>query len=387
MGKSVKSKQRQAAEAEAQFQQVFLARSRAAKEVPEAPDLLSEIQAYAAHYVRAPDAYVSKTRSGHRDKQVLALARHVFGRFRVPRVLEQAWSAYVHEPARPGQRGPFVGARANPNLQCIDFRAWYVCVATGGSLHKAYGKDWFTRRETHAFLAAPESLDLCQAVIYAVARSAGASDGLAQRLARSKLASQPFGPFWFDAVRFFAVPEQAPATLALVNDLVDYLAARRLEDRHFRVLGSGQSLAALCKRMEQWHRALARAKDLSGASWVGVDLPDHDIEQRDPDYKDQMQVWTFHQIRTGKELAEEGSAQRHCVFGYRSRCMSGACSIWSLTSTNALGTKRRHLTLEVNRYGQIVQKRGLANRLPRPDEERMVAAWAARFNLENRSVG
>lgn len=83
-------------------------------------------------------------------------------------------------------------------------------------------------------------------------------------------------------------------------------------------------------------------------------------------------------------LAAEGSAQRHCVFGYRTRCANGSCSIWSLTRTYLGGSKVRHLTIELNSQGCIVQKRGLANRLARPDEEHVVAEWAARFNLENR---
>ena len=65
-------------------------------------------------------------------------------------------------------------------------------------------------------------------------------------------------------------------------------------------------------------------------------------------------------------------------------CVTGDCSIWSLTRTDAFGGKARRLTIEVNRYGSVVQKRGLANRLPRPEEEHVVNLWAGKFNLDNR---
>src|SRR5690606_20482088 len=118
---------------------------------------------------------------------------------------------------------------------------------------------------------------------------------------------------------------------------------RRAQDAGFRVLGTGQTLATVLRRMDQWHRELARARDLSGVEWAGVDLPDHVIEQRDPEHRDRLITWTFHQITTGKELAAEGSAMRHCVFGYKHSCMQGRCSIWSLTRTDAFGAKARRL--------------------------------------------
>ena len=394
MGKSAKLKQREAEAKEAQFKIAFAERSRvAAYKAPPDP-LVDEFIAYQTHFVRSPDSFVLRTRSDHRDKQALEMARHLFGRFRVPRVLEQVWGAYVRAPRQNGRaelprRGRFEQAPAqvssfNPNLKHIDFRAWYICVATGGSLYKEHTKKLLTKKETFLFLNAPASLDLCQSVIYAVARAAGAEDGPAQRLARTKIAEKTFDAFWFDAIRFFCLPGNMPATIAVANDLADYFAARRHEDRAFRLLGSSQSLAAILRRMEQWHRALARAKDLSGITWGGVALPDHTVEQKDPDNKQQTIVWTFHQITSGKELAAEGTAQRHCVFGYKTRCVNGDCSIWSLTRTDAFGAKTRRLTIEVDRYGSIVQKRGLANRAPRPEEEHVVGQWALKFNLDNR---
>jgi len=411
MGKSSKIKQRAAEAKEAEFTQRFAVARQAPP--PAVVPLVQEFGGYLAHRIREAETFTPRTRSSDRGKQALEMARHLFGRFRVPRVLDQVWTAYLddrdraagasaqralprrapgaeaqphprHALRRPRIAGHAPSSAANPNLATTDFRAWYVALATGQSLYKEHTKGFLTKKETFVFLAAPLQLDLCQALVYAVARCAGAQDGAAQRLARSKLATQPFyDPFWFDAIRFFALPDHLPASIAQVNDLCDFAAARHREDANFRLLGSSQSLAAILRRMEQWHRALARAQDLSGIQWAGVDLPDHTIEHKDPDHKDRTIQWTFHQITTGKELAAEGTAQRHCVFGYKTSCVSGRCSIWSLTRTDMFGDKVRHLTIELTSHGRIVQKRGLANRLPRSSEERVVAEWAARFNLDN----
>ena len=397
MGKSSKIKNKAAEDKAAEFQRAFVERSRVlATPVPVDP-LINEFVAYSGQFVRQPDTFVLRTRSDHRAKQALEMARHLFGRFRVPRVLEGAWSAYVQEPQQDRPALPRYGrgnqdirrgqGPANPNFRTTDFRAWYVCVATGGSLYKEHTKALLTKKETFLFLGAPPVLDMCQSVVWAVARAAGATDGDAQRLARSKIAERTFEAWWFDVVRFFCLPGNMPSGVAQVNDLVDYVAAKRMEDRAFRLLGSSQTLAAVLRRMEQWHRALARAKDLSGITWEGVALPDHTIEQKDPEHKGRVIEWTFHQITTGKELAQEGTAQRHCVFGYKASCVSGQCSIWSLTRTDALGGKVRRLTIELSRTGVISQKRGLANRMPRPEEEHVVGQWAGKFNLENRGRG
>ena len=75
---------------------------------------------------------------------------------------------------------------------------------------------------------------------------------------------------------------------------------------------------------------------------------------------------------------------RHCVYGYKASCVAGRCSIWSLVRTDAYGSRSRRLTIELASGGAIVQKRGLANRLPRPDEDAVVARWALQFNLDDR---
>lgn len=383
MGKSSKLKQRESEAQAIAFQIRFAAASKRAATPSQPAPLLQEFEAYRDHFIRDPNTFTLRTRSSHRSKQVLEMARHLFVKFRVPRVLEQAWAAYL-PPDPPTPRVlPRRPPRLAPGLKAIDFRAWFICVASGGSLYKQHTKGLLTKKETHLFLNVTIPLDLCQAIVYAIARAAGATEGGAQRLARSRLSEQSFIPFWFDAVRFFSLPEQLPAAVHQVNDLCDFLAQRRQEDPHFRLTAASQSLPALLRRMEEWHRALARAKDLEGISWDGVDIPDYTLERRHPQKPDQSVTWRFHQITTGKELAAEGSAMRHCVYGYKAKCADGRCSIWSLTYNDGERPESRRLTLEVNENGSIVQKRGLANRLPRPEENHVVREWAKEIGFSD----
>lgn len=115
-------------------------------------------------------------------------------------------------------------------------------------------------------------------------------------------------------------------------------------------------------------------------------LPNTAIRRPHPEDKQQSVVWKFTQITNGSGLAKEGSAMRHCVYSYKHRCVSGACSIRSLTSEDQAGKVARHLTVEVNQYGEIVQARGLANRPARPEERSVLKLWAQGRGLSLRGA-
>ena len=390
MGKSVKNKQRVIEAAQQAARDAFAQNSRIAATPPPVRPLEEELADFHAHMIRPCSEFILKTRSSNRQKQLLELARFVFGRYRVPKVLDQVWGQYMLPELPTGQPTPYnrraEAARLmrNPNLARIDFRHWYVCVATGGSLYKEHTKTFLTKKETHLFLTSPHGLDLGQTLVAAVAQAAGAAPGMALRLARSKLAIQDLtSSFWLDAIRYFSRPDCTPSTHQEVSDLVDFIQAKHQEDRNFRLIGTGQSLQALLRRKEEWHRALARAKILGDGRWEGAPLPNHQEI-----LKDQLGnevVWDFYQITSAKELAAEGTAMRHCVLSYRQSCVSGKCSIWSLGVIDKYGTRHRKITIELLDSGVIVQKRGLANRLPRSDENNAIARWAQKMGLGDRT--
>src|SRR5262249_52970126 len=131
---------------------------------------------------------------------------------------------------------------------------WYIIATQGGSLHKQAAHPYLSRQETHHFLAAPARLTTDRAFWYAIAPANGADASTAVRVAQTKLAEHSVGaPFWRDAARFFA---RQPTTLAEMNDLIDFIRVAKAEDDGFTL--KGRALAALLRRMHEWHRALQK---------------------------------------------------------------------------------------------------------------------------------
>jgi hypothetical protein len=161
-----------------------------------------------------------------------------------------------------------------------------------------------------------------------------------------------------------------------MNDLIDTIYAAKQEDERFSL--KGRTLAALRRRMEEWHRALRKSQAIGGGAWAGRPMPDIDYEAGSESKK---AIWRFRQIKTGSELFREGQRMHHCVAGYKHLCMSGDVSIWSLTSEYPLNHINRGVTIEVRRDGVIVQCRGFANRLPHGNEVVMVKRWARDHGL------
>jgi hypothetical protein len=95
-------------------------------------------------------------------------------------------------------------------------------------------------------------------------------------------------------------------------------------------------------------------------------------------------TWTITQLLTSKELAAEGTSMHHCVYGYQSVCVSGSRGIFSVKCLNKKKNivAERALTLEITERGEIVQIRGFANRVAKPEELEAVKFWAKKEKLE-----
>jgi hypothetical protein len=66
---------------------------------------------------------------------------------------------------------------------------------------------------------------------------------------------------------------------------------------------------------------------------------------------------------------------------YKSACMRGDVSIWSMTCEFPIGRMNRGVTMEVTRNGRIVQCRGFANRPPQANEAMTAKRWAREHAL------
>ncbi len=329
-------------------------------------DTIKVMRGYA---LRSPDDWRCRIKSRDEDKRFIDLVRFAFGRYRVAAHLENAWIGYFADDF-VDRVTPLPEGRPNRTML-----RWYLVAAQGGSLYKQYASPYLTKLETHHFLTAPEQVTTSQqALWYAVARAQSDRADIARAISRSNLQTYSIASTWWKEVaRFFA---REPMARHEMHDLLDFLRVAKTQDAAFSL--KGRSLHSLQRRMEDWHRALRKTNEIGGGVWAGAPIPDVEYETGKDDKK---AIWRFRQIKTGNELFREGQRMHHCVASYKSLCINGNISIWSLTSEFPLGYINRGVTMEVRKDGAIVQCRGFANRLPYGNEVAMVKRWAQEYGL------
>ncbi len=336
-----------------------------------APPYRAKIEACRTFALRRPEDWRCRLKSRSEERRFLDLVRFAFAKYPAPAHLERVWIRDVDDDfvddVRPRVRRG--GQRAAPDLL-----RWYLVATQGGSLHKQLAHPYLSKLETHHFLAAPDQLTADRAFWYAVARAQSDDTGVALKVSQTRLSDfSVASTFWRDVARFFA---RNPTTIAEMNNLVDFIRAAKEEDDGFAL--KGRTLPALRRRMEEWHRALQKQQAICGGSWTGAAIPD--VEYR-AGRDDNPAIWRFRQIKTGNGLFREGQRMHHCVASYKSACVSGDVSIWSVTCEYPLGHINKGVTIELRKDGAIVQCRGSANRLPHANEAAIVKHWARERGL------
>lgn len=333
------------------------------QEVPAISEIEPELLTFA---INDPDSFKYTLKSSNRDKKVRMLAKFLFSKYKTPKILEQVWD------------GPSIPGRTNTKKKssAIRYRKWFVCAATGGSLYKEHLKSFLTKKEGLLFVNCPFDLTIDQALVYSIALAEDGRAGAALRIAKSKLNEKSYETeFWKNVVKFFAQEDKTPETVEQINDLVDFINAQKLENNNFNIFGNGWTLASLTKRMHDWHYDLRRSKKMGSFTWAGHDFKDFSLTKRKDEYN--AEEWTITQIKSSKELLDEGKQQHHCVFGYKNSCIDGSASIWSLKVNG-----KRKVTIEVRKSNNcIVQARGFANRKTTGEEDNLIRLWSNENNL------
>lgn len=350
-----------------------------------------------------PKDYNYKMKSSSLQRHIIKIVNQAFVKFTTTQTLYKAWNLYerpqnierngrrrqwmnnnVHNPPEETKTfdyKPFVVNIIKENSDKvleetsynIDFRHWFICVASGKSLYKEKTKEFLTKKETHTFLSTyfPD-FTIYQMLIYSVAKCEGASEAICHKLARSKISDKNnaiFIPLWKNAIKFFA--NHFPNDVNEMNDIWDYL--QNSGEFTFQLYGSNLTLDVLRKRMTDWHYSLNRKAKLGKSEWEGHAIANGEYNANNEFGK--QTHWQITQICNTHELHEEGSTQHHCVSSYLSECQLGLTSIWSLKEQRNHVYKRA-LTIELRNDGRIVQVRGFANRAPKPHEKAVVLAWA-----------
>jgi hypothetical protein len=393
MSTGVHATRRREEEAVLLNQQAFLKQHNTKQKQVRAADPLDMIRKVLAGYIFVPQSYRLKTKSSNYNKMLMEVVRAHCGKYPVCYTIGTAWD--VEEKIsydrsrfnRPAEYECVLKFTTNSKESFVnqldmklDPREVYKCVASGGSLYKELMKGILTKREVHTFVTCKYQLNFIEGFIYSIAKTFAENDGVALRIARSKLnrKSLSYLVTHIEAIKetiyFFA--RNPVNSLDELDEILDYVNNRI--NHHYQANTkfslAGYTLASLKKKVQDWHWALARVKKLGDAKWDGAPFPDEVMEVNE--FK-----WYFHQILTTKELAAEGTAMHHCVYSYKQQCVRGESYIWSLSKQDEVGVISRKVTIELDNDGKIVQVRGKANRNPRPEECNVIRRWATKNGL------
>jgi len=347
---------------------------------------------YVGKTIRNISTFNRSLKSKDKGKIQLAVANHLFGKYKVPSHMQDCWySDRVEVPGtRQGNRwerrywepaAPVITV-ATPEI--LMRRDWFITQASGGSLYKEHAKGILTKAEVHSFLTCPIVCDFREAIIYALVSQWTKDIGKASRIMKSKLNTLTGvnwikdRPIWREVIHFYCMNE---VSFQEMNDLFDYFvhAEAQARQRQQEYSLKGRNLQSLTRQMRDWHYELARVKRMGNAKWEGIPVEDAEFELDGQPGN----TWFINQIKTSKDLAAEGTAMHHCVYSYQSKCISGQSSIWSvrrLQRKKGLNPERA-LTLEINENGAIIQIRGFANRAARVEELEAVRHWARKNYL------
>lgn len=351
---------------------------------------------YAGKMIRDISTFNRSLKSKDRGKITLAVATHLFGKYKVPGYMQECWySEKVLSKSSPNRGGRWnrraywENAEINPTpivtAEISMRRDWFITQASGGSIYKEHAKGILTKAEVHSFLNCPIPCDFREAIIYALAIQWTKDIGVVSKVMKSKLNTHigvnwiKDRQIWREVIHFFCVNE---IPFQKMNDLFDYFVhsdAQALARQQEYSL-KGRNLQSLNRQMQDWHYELARVKRMGNATWEGIPIADAEFEipAQQPGT-----IWNISQIKTSKDLAAEGTAMHHCVYSYQANCISGASSIWSvkvLKKKKAI-VPERALTLEINENGVIIQIRRFANLPAKVDELEAVKHWARKNYL------
>lgn len=233
-------------------------------------------------------------------------------------------------------------------------------------------------RTAHYFSQMPADTDWMAAFLTARVAVLGGYRALAQELNAHAYRLQHWQDeqFLSQTIEFFVRHEQR-LPLNQVRPVLDYLDHCRTENPDFAL--KGRSPEALLRQMEAWHRDLVLSRQIEAMSKNWKPVPVNGLLYTDKS----GQRYHIVQLCTAEALVAESRVLRHCVSSYANRCAQGLSSIWSLRREGDTPEQfERMVTIELNARRQVVQVRGLQNRMPDALETKIVDAWRRKTGLK-----
>ncbi len=296
-----------------------------------------------------------KPKSYNARRLAVSLLKHLFVKYEMPNFMHEIWF--------------------EKNRQLMNWSDVYFHMAQGYGIkgidlpvpYKA------TKKVAHYFNTAPDDFKPAEALAWARVRALGGNSRLGNVVRQSPAIIENWKnvEFWDSVLRWFI--ENPMLDLAHFAPIVDYIRNRKFiaaDQPNFTM--KSRSADTLLKEVELWHTGLkASAKNRSWASYNVFENYKKEVGK-----DEHKTLWTIQEIKTEKELFQEGRAMRHCVGTYAHSCINGSVSIWSMTS-KSFGQVKNELTIEVrNAEKRIVQARGFANAFPYGVAKDHMQQWA-----------
>jgi len=294
-----------------------------------------------------------------------SLAEHLFCRYPVPAFLYSAFTP-------PG------------NV------ALFAHLAGGGSLVKVAGSTMMppklTKKMCHEFMQTKGILGIVPAVRQAQVRCLGGDRRLARLVIDTQIGRHFYHvggeeDFWATVIQWLCA--QGMVEPGQIGPIIDFVRNQREQDRGYSI--KGRTARSVIRQMQVWHRELRQTQAWGGWKPTSETFPASGI--KGGRWKTQknlrkggapiITIWEFTEIRTVKDLHQEGYQMRHCVYSYGPRIEAGRTAIFHMSRDG-----QKSATVEVERASKaVVQARGPCNRKLDSDEERALLAWAASQSL------
>lgn len=344
---------------------------------------LSNAYRFAKHWIRAPKDWqpsveIAEDECWETASNMLLcdLLKYLFGYYDVPVFMNEAW--------------------VKGNKQMID---WYLHLANGQNIRTAPELPVkLSKKMAHHFSETPPGYGIYQALYYGQVTALGGSLALYKALMRAKLERIARDTeFWRETIQFL-INQPAFVENHQVEPLIDFINAQKY-DRTIRYNQQGEIVAnqvgfvpvfslkgrtyqSLMRLIREWHDWLNDAQYFEDfLNEYGTDSVSWNSSEVGEFYfypsKNSLQWYSIKEITNSKGLFAEGRQMHHCVASYLNSCMSGQCSIWSLSLEDLFRKTSKILTIEVINDKRVAQVRGVYNRMPASQEKRMIKEWAS----------
>jgi hypothetical protein len=312
----------------------------------------------------------------------------------VPEVL--LWASRQNEYIRDNDNREIL----SPDVQIIRLAKKWVCdIVSGQSFYKR-NKEYFTKTEAHWFLSAALPYDSLSSVItrwfYARCRARNMDHKLS--LIVSGVFTQKFiqvfrHPIVTGFLDLIARTTGYRFDSGVLGDIGDFILEKIQEYRESKgrtafFSFNGRTIASLTALVNEWHTELHRRREAEHAlravravndqgkpvnteRWKGLGIGTFQYAQG-------TIAWVVSELRTARELLDEGRRMKNCVASYGYSCATGECAIFNLSCRyEGNGLTDSIATLEVKIADKtLVQAKGKCNSRVTASMMNVITRWA-----------